>query len=226
MSIRTALLLHGAGGGGWEWNVWREVFAAGHIDAHAPDLQPSVAGLAATSFADYIAQVRAALSDLSRPRAVVGASMGGLLALQVASEADALVLVNPLPPRPWHARLPLQEWPAVVRWHGDARLASTRAALPDADPVTAMYAFRHWRDESGRVLREAHAGIDTDTPLVPTLCVISGQDRDVPAEMSEAFMDQLAATRIGLPEASHVGPLLGRQASAVAAQVVAWLSAR
>ena len=203
MNIRTALLIHGAGGGGWEWNVWREVFAAGHIDAHAPDLQPSVAGLAATSFADYAAQVRVALSDLSRPRAVVGASLGGLLALQVASEADALVLVNPLPPRPWHARLPLQEWPAVVRWHGDARLASTRAALPDADPVTAMYAFRHWRDESGRVLCEAHAGIDADAPVVPTLCVISGQDRDVPAEMTEAFMYQLAATRIGRQSPPH-----------------------
>ena len=69
--IRHALLIHGAGAGGWEWNLWREVFAARGIDSRAPDLQPSPAGLEATTLEDYRGQTRAALAALPHPRAVV-----------------------------------------------------------------------------------------------------------------------------------------------------------
>ena len=58
--------------------------------------------VAATRLQDYQAQVRAALAALPRPRVLVGASLGGLLALDAAEGADAVVLVNPLPPVPWH----------------------------------------------------------------------------------------------------------------------------
>ena len=46
------LLVHGAGGGGWEWNLWRGVFEAADIAVVAPDLQLVAAGLAATGFGD------------------------------------------------------------------------------------------------------------------------------------------------------------------------------
>ena len=55
--------------------------------------------VAATHIEDYQAQVRAALAALPRPRVLVGASLGGLLAAMNAGAADALVLVNPMPPR-------------------------------------------------------------------------------------------------------------------------------
>src|SRR5688572_8926861 len=99
--IGHALLLHGAGGGGWEWNAWRGVFAVSGIEAVAPDLQPAMNGLAGTTFDDYLQQARAALATLPQPRAVIGASLGGLLAMACSGEADALVLVNPVPPLPW-----------------------------------------------------------------------------------------------------------------------------
>ena len=92
---------------------------------------------------------------MPRPRVLVGASLGGLLVLDAADGADAVVLVNPLPPVPWHVDMPARDWPDVVPWRRAARLSGTREAMPDADDATALFAFRHWRDESGTVLREA-----------------------------------------------------------------------
>lgn len=220
---RHALLVHGAGGGAWEWNRWCEVFRAQGIGTDALELQPAPAGLAATTLHDYFVQVRAALHALPRPRMLVGASLGGLLALLAADDADALVLVNPLPPAPWHARLPARAWPDVVRWQGDARLASTRRAMPDADDASALFAFRHWRDESGAVLREAHEGVVANRPGCPTLLIASAQDEDVPPAAIAAMADAWGVSRLQTLSASHVGPLLGRHAAAIAGQAAAWL---
>ncbi len=220
---RHALLVHGAGGGAWEWNLWRGVWQAQGIGIDALELEPAPAGLAATTLHDYLVQVRAALHALPRPRALVGASLGGLLALLAADDADALVLVNPLPPAPWHAQLPAREWPEVVRWQGDARLATTRRAMPDVDDASALFAFRHWRDEAGAVLREAHAGIAARKPDCPVLLIASAQDDDVPPAAVAAMADAWGAGRLQTSSTSHVGPLLGRHAAAIAGQAAAWL---
>lgn len=222
--VTRAVFVHGAGGGGWEWNVWRGVFAAHGIDARAPDLQPSSAGLAATTFADYAAQVRQAVASLPRPRALVGASLGGLLALACADQVDALVLVNPIPPLPWTRNLVRRAWPDVVPWRRNARLSSTRRALPDADDATSVYALRRWRDESGAVLREAHAGIVLAPPACRILCIASAQDDDVPPESTIAWARSRGASLLRATSPSHVGPLLGRDAAIVAAQAADWLS--
>jgi len=224
--IRRAVLVHGAGGGGWEWNVWRRVFAARGLLAHALELRPSEAGLPATGFDDYAAQVRAALDAMPGPCALVGASLGGLLAMACADAVGALVLVNPLPPAPWAARLPSREWLDVVPWRRDARLASTRRALPDSDDATSLYAFRRWRDESGAVLRQAHAGVLLDAPVCPTLCIASAQDEDVPPELTAQLARAWDADLLRVASNGHVGPLLGRDAATVAAQVADWLSVR
>ena len=220
-----ALLLHGAGGGGWEWARWAPVLAAHRIAVHAPDLVPVPASLAATSLADYLAQARAALERLPRPRLLVGASLGGLIAAAVADAADALVLVNPLPPRPWAGRLPARDWPEVVGWRRDARLASTRDAIPEADPATALFAFRRWRDEAGRVLREAHAGLAVARPCCPVICIASGADEDVPPAVTRALARDWRTDLLELAAASHVGPLLGREAATVAGRVAGWWQA-
>jgi predicted alpha/beta hydrolase family esterase len=221
--VACVVFVHGAGGGGWEWNVWRRVFAAHGIAGVAPDLQPS-GDLATTAFADYAAQVRAALVDLPRPRALVGASLGGLLALACADAADALVLVNPIPPRRWTGGLVARDWPARVPWQVNARLDSTRRALPDADDATALFAMRHWRDESGAVLREAYAGIDLPRPACRLLCVASAQDDEVPPRLTIEMAQAWDASLFRTDSPSHVGPLLGRDAAGVAAQVAGWLT--
>lgn len=224
--MKSALLIHGAGGGGWEWNLWRGVLAAHGLQVDAPDLQPVSAGLQATTFDDYVAQVRDALHGLPRPRALVGASLGGLLGAVAAGAADALVLVNPLPPAPFHAGLSPRSWPDAVPWHREARLAATRRAMPDADDAATLFAFRHWRDESGAVLRAAQAGVAVARPHCRLLCIVSEQDEDVPAAATLTLAAAWGADLIRLPSATHVAPLLGHGASAVARQTAAWLSAR
>ncbi|MEL1263704.1 alpha/beta hydrolase [Pseudoxanthomonas putridarboris] len=222
--FRSALLVHGAGGGGWEWNLWRDVFASSGMAVAAPDLEPIADGLAATRFGDYQRQARDALEALPRPRAVVGASLGGLLAMRVAEDADALVLANPLPPAPWHRDLPAREWPGVVPWRRDARLSSTHRALSDSDEATALFAFRRWRDESGAVLREAYAGLAIERPACPVLFVLSRRDEDIPVAIPRAMAAAWSADVLETPSGSHVGPLLGRHAAGVATQTVAWLN--
>lgn len=221
---RVALLVHGAGGGGWEWNLWRGVFEAAGFRVETPDLMPARGGLPATRFEDYQAQVGAALAALPRPRVLAGASLGGLLALGVAADADAVVLVNPLPPAPWHAGLPARDWPEVVPWRRDARLSGTRKALPGADEATVLFAWRRWRDESGAVLREAHGGIARARPACPVLFVVSRHDEDVPPALASAMADAWRADVLQTLSGSHVGPLLGREAAGVAAQAVEWLN--
>lgn len=224
-----ALLVHGAGGGGWEWNLWRGVLEAEGFHVVAPDLQPVAGGIAATTWADYVEQVFAALRVLPEPRVAIGASLGGLLALAAMQSVhvDALVLANPVPPAPWHVQLPSRDWPDVVLWRQDARLASTRRALPDADDASALFAFRHWRDESGAVLREAHAGVVLHRPEASRLlCIASNGDTDVPFEATRSFAEAWEADLWPLAGSSHAGPLLGRNATQVAARVVDWLSSR
>jgi predicted alpha/beta hydrolase family esterase len=225
-ALASALFVHGAGAGGWEWNAWRGVFGATGMRVEAPDLAPSAAGLEHTALEDYLRQVRDALRGLQRPRALVGASLGGLLAAMAAGDADALVLVNPLPPVPWHAQLPSRAWPDVVPWRRDARLESTRRAVPDADDAGALFAFRHWRDESGMVMRAAYAGVDIERPPCRVLCIASQLDEDVPPALTAALALAWSADLLRVDALSHAGPLLGRDAARVATQALAWLSAR
>src|SRR6478609_7416496 len=95
----TVVCVHGAGGGGWEWAIWARVFA-----------HRGFAGIEKTSFADYRDQVLEWCRGAGEGAVLVGASLGGLLALAVAHAVRpaALILVNPLPPAGVLAR-PLHE---------------------------------------------------------------------------------------------------------------------
>ncbi|WP_043800263.1 hypothetical protein [Arenimonas malthae] len=96
--------------------------------------------------------------------------------------------------------------------------------MPDADDLAALQAFRRWRDESGRALAEARAGVALAKPRVPVLVIASDGDDDVPPATSAALAADWEATFRRVP-GSHVGPLLGRQAPALAAEVLRWLNA-
>ncbi|KFL36609.1 alpha/beta fold hydrolase [Arenimonas donghaensis] len=219
--LRGAVFVHGAGAGGWEWGAWARVFEAAGLCVAAPDLRAGPDGLAATSLADYSAQVAGWLGAVPRPRLLAGASLGGLLAAMNAGAADALVLFNPMPP----AGLPdAPRRPAIVPWRRGASLAGTRRALPDADDAAALFAFRRWRDESGAALDQAQAGVAVPRPGVPVLVIASEHDDDVPPAASLALAHDWKATAWRLP-GSHAGPLLGRDAACLAGRVLDWACA-
>lgn len=225
MSKASVLFIHGAGGGGWEWNIWTRIFQAHGFDVQAPDLLPSVNGLANTSLEDYQRQMQQHVLAINSPKIIIGASLGGLLALMNADHADAIVLINPMPPAPWHAQMPVQgHYPAVIPWQTRGSLRATRRSLFDCDAVTCLYAFRHWRDESGAAMNAAMAGVDIIQPNCPVLVMASEQDKDVPFSVSKILATNLNAAFINLPESSHVGPLLGKAAGRCALDSVAFLN--
>ena len=226
MSLPPILLIHGAGGGAWEWNVWLRVLAARGLIAHAFDLMPVGVGPSVTTLADYRAQVAAVAAAMDAPPVLVGASLGGLLAAMVAAQvrAPALVMINPLPPSPWNLTLPVQSKSApVISWANRASIASTRRALPDADETTCEFAWRRWRDESGAVVDAARGGVVVERPPCPLLVMASEADEEVPVSVSVALACEWDGSLLRLPACSHVGPLLGRRAAAHAGLVLAWL---
>ena len=222
----TAVFVHGAGAGGWEWSVWQRVFAAHGWPVLALDLRPGASGLAATRFADYAVQVRAWCNGCSGDVALIGASLGGLLALEVAADCAcrALVLINPLPPVGIEGRVEHKERGDIVPWGRGRSLRGMRRALPDADDAACLSSFRRWRDESGAVLRDVDQA-SIETPKCPMLVLASEHDTDCSPAASRALATRLRADFRLLPAASHAGPLLGRGAADVADETWRWLAA-
>jgi pimeloyl-ACP methyl ester carboxylesterase len=228
----TALCVHGAGAGGWEWKIWARVLAARGWQVRAPDLEPAPAGLASTRFEDYRSQVIAWSRDeqggCGHLQVLIGASLGGLLAVSVAREvnAAALVLLNPMPPAGIVSRPLGEPHAAIRRWGAQRSIAATRRAMPDADDAACLYAFRRWRDESGLALEAARLGVVVDYPRCPVLVMASELDKDVPMVVSRELATRCSGDFRRLPGCSHVGPLLGYGAASTAEQAADWLLAQ
>eukprot|EP00961_Rhodomonas_salina_P288986 3905168-Rhodomonas_salina.1 len=112
---------------------------------------PASAGIEATTIKDYSAQVETEISKCDASHvAVIGASMGGLLALLAASSlrVDATVLVNAVPPQGFAAA---NTYPPLVKW-ANQPLQSTADALPDCSDEIIKLAWKSWRDESGAIM--------------------------------------------------------------------------
>ena len=218
----TAIMIHGAGGGGWEYARWQPIFTAAGYGVIAKDLLPAEGGLLVTTFDDYCHQVSAWLSPQQRV-IPIGASMGGILALKVAEaiQPTALVLINSVPPAGVGALRTDKSYPPIVQW-ANGPLEETRSALFDSDEATIQWAWPRWRDESGAVLNAIAAGISVQRPTCPTLVVLGEQDTDVPDQTGLALATWAGADVLRYHGMSHVGPLLSRRAEGVARMVMTW----
>lgn len=221
----VAVMIHGAGGGGWEWKFWKEEFERAGWQVVAPDLMPAEEGIAATTVEDYIEQVVQAASAAGGRPVLIGASMGGILVLKAAEriEAQAIVLVNSVPPAgvEWKRRQE-GEVPDVVEW-SKSPLQETADALWDSSREVIEWAHERWRDESGAVLRALRDGLAAEKPTCPVLIIASDKDTDIPPEVSRSLAEVLSGDFVLYREMSHVGPLLGTRARAVARHTLGWL---
>jgi pimeloyl-ACP methyl ester carboxylesterase len=227
------LLIHGAGAGAWEWAIWQRAFAAENLQYNAINLQPSSAGLAATRYEDYLAQVEQGIC-LQQPSAVIGASLGGLLAAEALAKSPSnakLVLlapagnrcvVDPAQSPPIISQLKYSE---IKRWANDPQLARTARALPDADAASIWQAHASWRDESAAVLRQAHAGRSFSWLTRSSLMIAAAQDSDVSNEVLASWAQQDDMAYWLIQGASHAGLLLGQNAGVLAQRVIQWLKA-
>ncbi len=145
--------------------------------------------------------------------------------MAVAAEvaARALLLVNPLPPDGLIGKDRAEAYSAIIRWGRERSLAGTRRAMPDADDAARLFAWRRWRDESGLALGQARRGVAIEPPRCPILILASAGDEDVPETVSRELAARFRADYRCLPNSSHVGPLLGKQAAGVAECAADWL---
>ena len=222
--VRTAIFVHGAGGGGWEWKAWVPAFSESGWTCVVPDLAPVPEGISATHFQDYLDQVLQYRHSITEGLVVlIGASMGGLLAIKAneSDPVDALVLINSVGPKGFVSEV-FPEYPDVMEW-SKGTLQESLEAMPDSDQETVQFAFERWRDESGQVMREIHSGIPSQKPSCPTLVIVGNRDLEVApslgVQMAKAFHAELRVYK----DMSHVGPLLGTAAASVADDTLGWL---
>ena len=222
----TIIFIHGAGGGGWEYELWRPHFAAAGYRIIAPDLLPAAGSIAETQLDDYLAQVRAWIPPGERV-ILAGASMGGLLALKAAEMVDplALVLINSVPPAGVGPSRAGKEYPPVIQW-ADGTREETQEALFDSDEATVDWAWPRWRNESGAVLSQIAAGVPVERPHCPTLAVLSEGDTDIPYQTGLELARWAGADALLYHGMSHVGPLLSRRAAEVAQSILVWCQQR
>lgn len=196
---------------------------------------PCADGLAATRLSDHLQQsVEAAKAFAERP-VLIGASLGGLLALLVADASSggqsaagpsALVLINPVPPAPWAAQCPVRVRPeGVLPWRTQGRFKSSQRALPASCFADQQFAFQHWRDESAALLRDAQGGVHCASPACPMLVIASDEDAEVPPAISAAFAAAHGASFLRV-RGGHLDPVMGGSAARAAVSALAWLNAQ
>lgn len=98
----SALMIHGAGGGAWQWIHWQRIWSALGVHLCVPTLVTPLPPEKPAPLSDY---VRQACSNIDtrwrdRPWLVVGASLGASIALEVGRylRPHGMVLINPYVP--------------------------------------------------------------------------------------------------------------------------------
>jgi pimeloyl-ACP methyl ester carboxylesterase len=152
--MAIVVLVHGGGGGAWEWDFWHsELESRGYL-FRPIDLKPSGGRYESTSLEDYVQQIvlfaqkEAANNSSPHVDILIGASMGGILVLKACELLcpRAVILVCSCIPAgvPSLADIsreapgcPLPAFPSVVSWaNGDFQ--DTVACLPGDHTATSL----------------------------------------------------------------------------------------
>ena len=241
----TVFAIHGAGGGAWEYSFkWSSVFESNNLSFNPIQLIPSSEGLESTSFDDYIDQIHATISlhlstlSFTSKLIIIGASMGGMLALKIAEriQPSAVVLICSTYPKEVKDLLltctnditqfmPSKLYPPIIQW-ANSTVQDTVDSLPDSDTETHLYAASLWRDESGGVLNTIAEGISCIRPTCPVLVVIPEADDTIHPSLQRELARYLQADILSYPNMSHVGPLLSTSAPSVAQDVIDWIRSK
>jgi pimeloyl-ACP methyl ester carboxylesterase len=201
-NLHPVVMIHGAFCGPWSLDGLKEKFEAAGYRVSVPTLRfhddhRPPAALATTGLADYAADLEQEINSLGQPPILLGHSMGGLLALMLASRVKVAALILLAPSAPWGiAPTTLFEigaaqamhlhpgyWSQILEPNRDVALAHSLDRLP-----------KHMRDEvygrfvpeSGRATFEVMnwgldlncaSAVDSDAATGPLLFLTGSEDR-------------------------------------------------
>ena len=239
---RPILFIHGYFVDASIWTAWLERFAAHGLDAYAVSLRGRAgsrpdASLGAASMSDFADDAESVARAIDAA-VVVGHSMGGLVAQQLAERGTvgAAVLLTPAPPRgisvlsPHLALKQLKHMPAILL---------SRPVHPGREDLREMVMNRvpaHEQDrlldrmlpDSGRAGRDMSlSGVPIDASRVhcPLLVFSAEDDRFIPPHIVERVAQRYGAE---LVMAEHHGHMLIVEPGweAIADQVERWIRAQ
>jgi len=212
-------LIHGTFSHGGLLDPWTRFFESAGYECHAPSLpgrQPTDhETLRKLSMADALETLMELRAEFRVPPIVIGHSMGGLLAQQVAAatSCSALVLLASVPPGVlWAQPCALPHLARLL-----PRILSGRPVLPptrtlkavvfnDLPAAEAEALCPQIVADSGRMFRSLILGLSRVPPgrvACPVLSVSGGVDRNVSAQLSRAIAARYGATHRIFPQRGH-----------------------
>jgi alpha-beta hydrolase superfamily lysophospholipase len=202
------MMIHGMCCTGEVWSQFRSLFESRGVKVYTPTLRPEMRvgmrarpprGLRDLTLADYVTDLEKEVDEIEQETgmtpAVIGHSMGGLLAsaLCARGRASAGVFISPAAPagiRTFQSHLFWSSFSFAHRmgWTPPVMRPSQRTLdrmvlnmLPAAERAAVLEAMVH---ESGRAFADfAGFPIDEAAVRVPVLVVAAGRDRLVPASL-------------------------------------------
>jgi pimeloyl-ACP methyl ester carboxylesterase len=196
------LFVHGYLADASIFNEWLTLFAERGVPAYAVHLRGRADSRTGThlgraSIQDFVEDAARVARDLDKP-AVVGHSMGGLIAQRLAErdEISAAVLISPAPPRgitvmsAQLARKQLKYLPAILRSRvvHPAREDLRELVLNHVPPALQEAALDAFVPDSGRAARDmSFMGVPVAAGRItcPLFVIVAGDDRFIPRAIGE-----------------------------------------
>lgn len=215
------LFVHGYFADATVFSEWLPFFAARGVPAYAVQLRGRADSRTGThlgraSIQDFVEDAARVARDLDKP-AVIGHSMGGLIAQRLAErdEVRAAVLVTPAPPRGITvmsaalARKQLKYLPSILRSRvvNPAREDLREIVLNRVPPELQDVVLDAFVPDSGRAARDMSImGVPVDVARVkcPMLVIAAGDDHFIPKGIIERIAQRYDAPLKVFEERGHM----------------------
>jgi non-heme chloroperoxidase len=209
------LFIHGSSGGSWYWENYMRWFSEKGYECYAINLRfhapnPSTPEqIGSASIYDYVEDVKNILAEIGEDTILMGHSMGGLIAQNVASTTQnlkAAIFICSAPPKgvKFKIVIPLNIFVRVISKMGKNKKAvKNKLPLPLDDKITIAYALntlpkedaiiacKKFVPESSAVYTEVMEGVPCpiQQPKFPMLTVGAKKDKTAHWKMQQKIAD-------------------------------------